>query len=185
MFKIETETLKQYNEFKQNIIKKDRQWLDEIFEHKREIENIIYEDDYILLISHYKWLDKSNSKNIQYLLFFKDVNLKSIRDINGTNITMIEDKLNESIDIINKKYNIEFDINNKYICEFHYHPSIWQLHIHIFYLSKGTLNINYKKTHSKLRYRDNVIYNAFELINLVRLNNSHCQTNLKIKRPRN
>jgi len=128
--------LETYEDYKKNILpkalKSSKQWLDDIIEGKKEQELILYQDkDFILLISD-KWTD-NNIDHLRILAFFKQNNLRSIRDITSKNIKLLEKVKNKSCEVIKKKYNFTEDQLKIF---FHYRPSVWQLHLHF-------VNLNY------------------------------------------
>ena len=142
-----------YIQYKSNIEPKislfNRRWLDDIFNGTKEQENIMYQNNNFLLIHELNKLNIDNIFkpindiiNMHYLVFFKDIKLRSIRDININNISMISKSINKCIGLIRSKYKLKYNIN--FNIEFHYHPSIWQLHAHIYikYIGKNNIHKN-------------------------------------------
>ena len=116
--------LETYDEYlKIDQTKLDKEWIYNIIDHKAETNDIIYEDDNIILIPDYKW-DK-DIRNLHILGIFKDKELYSIRELEGKHIGMLERSVEKCKEIINDEYGI-----NKMWVFFHYHPSVWQLHLH-------------------------------------------------------
>jgi hypothetical protein len=132
------ETVQEYNKIFPIIEQNRYEWLEDIFNHTKEKDRIIHEtSEYVLIpdivefpsIDYGSELEKQLS-NIHCLIFYKDKRLKSIRNLNSSNITNILKSVYESIPKIKKKYNLPDSV--LYRMEFHYHPSVWQLHLHIY-----------------------------------------------------
>jgi m7GpppX diphosphatase len=121
--KIKLETFDDYKKLK--VENEDKVWAYNIIDHVAEMERIIYEDKYIILIPDYKWNNSIDTLHI--LCFFKDKKLYSIRELNDSHIKMLEDSLINCKKCIKEKYNI---LEENLLIYFHYHPSVWQLHIH-------------------------------------------------------
>jgi m7GpppX diphosphatase len=120
------ETYQDYLKLIARIPRKNYKWVCDIIDGKAEQEHIIYSNDSFILIPTYTW-DQINMDNLHILAIFKDMNLKSIRSLNGTHVNLLENVLKLSFENIEKKYKIK---SNKLRSYFHYHPSTWQLHIH-------------------------------------------------------
>lgn len=131
-----------------NIKYSNRKWLDEILEHKKEAEWILYEDEYIILIPDHAFIKTQKIEDLHYLIFFKDRSLMSIRDINGNNFNFIKETMDKCSMIVKEKYNYNIDP----ICYFHYFPSVWQLHIHIrFDYIKNRRDILFNKVYDNIK----------------------------------
>ncbi len=59
-------------------------WVVEVLEGRKEQENVLYEDEKISLVKDYKWVDESNPDECKYLAIFKDLKVRSIRDLDGS-----------------------------------------------------------------------------------------------------
>lgn len=130
-----------------NIKSYDRKWLNDIFEHKREKEWILFEDDNVLLVPDQKFIKTNDVKQLHYLIFFKDEKLMSVRDVNDKNIQFINTYMKKCCEIIKNKYDVKSDP----MCYFHYFPSVWQLHMHIkFNYVKGKRDILYERVHNNI-----------------------------------
>jgi len=121
--KIRQETYDEYKNLK--VEDADKTWAYNIIDHIAEKDRIIYEDKDIILIPDYKWNNSLDSLHI--LCFFKDKKLYSIRELVSTHIKLLEDSLIDCKKTINEKYKIP---EENLLIYFHYHPSVWQLHIH-------------------------------------------------------
>jgi m7GpppX diphosphatase len=108
----------------------DKTWIYNIIDHKKETDTIIFEDDNIIIIPDYKWSNNINELHI--LGIFKDKNLYSIRELTKNHINILQQSVDNGKNVIEQKYNIN---SNELLCFFHYHPSVWQLHIHFMNVS--------------------------------------------------
>jgi m7GpppX diphosphatase len=116
-----------YNNTYPKIINQDLSWIDNIINGIKENELIIYGDDDMILIPDLKW-DNKTMENMYYLIIFKDKNLRSIRDLNTLHLPLLNKAKEISINKIKELHNINATQLRLY---FHYHPSFWQLHLHI------------------------------------------------------
>lgn len=175
-----SETPSDYELFKPKIKTIDRSWLDNIFNHTQEEKDILTENGDYLLVPDYKWFDQDSPMNMHYLIFFKCPELLSIRDIDDSNVDCIADAIKNCKKVISEKFNIEFNGTNYFKCEFHYHPSVWQLHVHIYYFHDSShINKSYKFVEQ--RHRNVVLYDAFEVIeNVYRDKHFYKNATLKI-----
>jgi len=134
------ETYNEYLKINKNI---NIEWIYNIIDHKAETEDIIYENKDIIIIPNYNWNRDNN--NLHVLGIFKDKRLKSIRDLRNEHIEILEESIKNGKNIIKDKYN--FDINNL-IIYFHYHPTVWQLHIH--FINKNYISDSYTLPRAQL-----------------------------------
>jgi len=121
--KIKIETYDEYKKLK--VEDENKVWVYNILDHIAEMDRIIYEDKDIILIPDYKWNNSLDSLHI--LCFFKDKKLYSIRELIGNHINMLENSLKNCKKCIFEKYELSED---SLLIFFHYHPSVWQLHLH-------------------------------------------------------
>jgi m7GpppX diphosphatase len=129
---------------KMNIQLEDKQWIYNIIDHTSESENILYENNNLIIIPDYKWTGSKETLHI--LCIFKDKSLFSIRDLTSNHIPLLEEAINYGNKIIKEKY----DINKEnLIMYFHYHPSVWQLHLHYMILNNdNTSSYSLPRAHS-------------------------------------
>lgn len=139
-------------------------WIDNIFNGKSEQNNILYKDSNIILLPDIKWNNK-DMDSLYCLVIFSNKGLKSIRDLDRSHVQLIKDTYIKCISIIENIYGIK---KNKLRAYFHYHPSYWQLHMHINLL-------------------ENIIYEHIECVHIVNsvIENLNLDTNYykKIKLP--
>jgi len=121
--KIKQESYDEYKNLK--VEDADKTWAYNIIDHIAEMDRIIYEDKDIILIPDYKWNNLLDSLHI--LCFFKDKKLYSIRELVSSHLKLLQDTLVNCKKTINEKYKIP---EENLLIYFHYHPSVWQLHIH-------------------------------------------------------
>ena len=114
------------------IINLDLSWMENVFNHKAETENIIAENENFVLVPDIKW-NKQDQALLYYQCLFKDRKLKSIRDLTAENLSMLQDTYRLCMLAMEKKYNVPEKELRAY---FHYIPTHWQLHIHINKISK-------------------------------------------------
>jgi 3D (Asp-Asp-Asp) domain-containing protein len=121
--KIKIETYDEYKKLK--VEDENKVWVYNIIDHIAEKERIIYEDQHIILIPDYKWNNSIDCLHI--LCFFKDKKLYSIRELVGNHIDILENSLKNCKKCIKDKYDVSED---SLLIFFHYHPSVWHLHLH-------------------------------------------------------
>jgi m7GpppX diphosphatase len=123
LIKIKQESYDDYKKLK--VEDSDKIWVYNILDHKAESNRIIFEDEYVILIPDYKWNDSID--NLHILCFFKDKRLYSIRELVSDHINILENIIINCTKCIKEKYNV---LEENMLMYFHYHPSVWQLHIH-------------------------------------------------------
>lgn len=107
-------------------VSQNKSWVHKIFEGNTE-RNILYSDNDFVLVPDILWTDQSNIKELHCISIFKNPNLMSIRDLNSSSIELLNKIVKISKKTLKENYNINEDNIDIY---FHYHPSIWQLHLH-------------------------------------------------------
>lgn len=129
-----------YDEYLSNVLPKtlnsNIQWILNIIEKQSEIENIIYENDNFIISKDSSMIgNEKDFTKTHYLAISKDITLRSIRDLKGKHINMLKEISNNGKKIISE---IHGGNPNNIRTYFHYHPSVWVLHIHFDY--HNTLN---------------------------------------------
>jgi m7GpppX diphosphatase len=136
--------LESYDDYlKLNIKNFNKTWIYNIIDHIEEFKNIIFEDNNIIIIPDYKWTGDIDKLHI--LGIFKDKTLYSIRELEQKHIKILEESLIQGFKIINEIYKIESD---NLVTYFHYHPSVWQLHIHFNILENISKSSMLPRAHS-------------------------------------
>lgn len=125
------------------IINQNIDWIRNILDHKKENDNILYEDEYFVLMPDLKWDGRLDS--LYCLAIVKNYNLRSIRDLKGEHIQYLKHIYKKSLDIIKHKFNTD---ENQLRAYFHYHPSFWHLHIHFNLIQNNTLGACIDFSHS-------------------------------------
>lgn len=128
------ETYQMYNEILfPEIVKQDLTWIDNIINGISEVDKVIFNNDDFVLLPDMKWAS-GKIEDLYYLAILKDKSLRSIRDLNASHVELLENMR----DICIKKISELHQINtNQLRLYFHYHPSFWQLHIHINLMTKS------------------------------------------------
>lgn len=125
--------------------KPSKQWIQNVLQGIQEKECVkIDSTDYLLLpdtekINRYasvqprkSTMDTANTKNltINWLAIVKDSNLRTIRDLREEHIQMLKKLHTECLQKITEETGVDA---NKIMAYFHYHPSVYHLHIHFAY----------------------------------------------------
>ena len=144
---------------KLNVQNEDKKWIYNIIDHLSESENILFENNNIIIIPDYKWAGskdtlltnlnttkKNNLDSLHILCIFKDKSLFSIRELTQNHIPLLEEAIEFGCKTITEKYGIK---NENLIIYFHYHPSVWQLHLHYMILNNdNTSSYSLPRAHS-------------------------------------
>jgi len=115
------------------IVHQDLTWIDNIMNGKKESDNIIYNDEDFILMPDLKW-STGDLCDMYYLAIFKDKELRSIRSLNQSHLSLLNKVKEISTNKIKELHNINDDQLRLY---FHYHPTFWQLHLHINLITKS------------------------------------------------
>lgn len=103
----------------------DLSWMYSILDGNKEQDDILYQDEYFVLMPDLKWDRKV--ENLYCLAIVRDRSLRSIRDLTRFDIPLLEHIYKKGIETISKLYGYKKRDLRIY---FHYHPSFWHLHIH-------------------------------------------------------
>jgi len=145
------ETYDEYLEFIKNRDSEKDRWIYNIIDGLAEQDNIIYRDEYSIVIPTYIW-DSINIEKLHILCLPTDINLRTIRELTILNVPLLEHMKKVTLQQIEKKYGLKEE-NLKIF--FHYEPSTYHLHIHF-------INNVYKDSGSSVEYShdlDSVIFN--------------------------
>jgi diadenosine tetraphosphate (Ap4A) HIT family hydrolase len=93
---------------------------------KKTNEEILYECDDFIMVRDILW-DGKDINNMHYLIILKNPKYMSIRDLSKTDVELLNTILCVGKQQIEKRHDIS---NIKMETYFHYHPSIWLVHIH-------------------------------------------------------
>lgn len=128
--------------FIENEIKRpSKQWIGSVLDGSQEKEHVKLDTDtYLLLpdterVNRY-WTQKkinsdySKSITVNWLAIVKDPSLRTIRDLRGEHIPMLQSLQKDCLKKITDETGVPQD---KIMVYFHYHPSIYHLHIHFAY----------------------------------------------------
>jgi diadenosine tetraphosphate (Ap4A) HIT family hydrolase len=121
------ETPELYQKIKKKFIDKLKpiKWVNEIIEGIREKEAIIHSSDSIVVAIDPKW--KSEKVEDLHILVFSREWIKTIRDLRYEHLDLLKEMVHTKT-IVAKKYGLEL---NKIRAYFHYHPSVYHLHLHL------------------------------------------------------
>ncbi|CAD8126717.1 unnamed protein product [Paramecium sonneborni] len=118
---------------KQQIIQMPLDWVYNILEKKKEVENIVFENKNFLILKDYVFVNSKNLEDLHLLALPFQRDIKSLRDLNQDHLQMLEDIYNEGLRIINEEYKLD----QKYVKVFvHYLPSFYHFHVHFTHSSQ-------------------------------------------------
>ena len=131
-------------------IEKDR-WIYNIIDGISEQNNILYRDENCLVIPSYTW-DSKNVEKLHILALPTDKSMRTIRELDVTDIPLLKHMKNVTLNKIQEKYKLKEE-NLKIF--FHYDPSTYHLHIHF-------INTEHTDSFSSVEYShdlDTIIFN--------------------------
>lgn len=124
-----TETKEDYNKISlpyiNSIIDKNTKWMNDLLFNKSEEDLVLYRNSNFVIVKDIIWKNPDNSDF--YILAIPTLHIKTIRDLNQSHILMLKEIKNKCI-MIASKYGIP---ETKLYFYFHYHPSYYQLHLHV------------------------------------------------------
>ena len=100
--------------------KPHKQWIYAIIDGQREQQSIIYTDPakrFVILPS----VPDPRRRHLSYLAIFSDTSLRSIRDLRGEHVRLLIDVCTAAASVLPDEFAH---------ASFHYHPSVYQLHMH-------------------------------------------------------
>jgi hypothetical protein len=135
------ETKNDYNKISypyiNSILDKNTKWINDLVFNKSEESVVLFRNESFVICKDILWKDDSNSQF--YILAIPTKQIKTIRDLTGSDIPLLEDIKYNCIQIA-KSYGISPD---KLYLFFHYHPSYYQLHLHVCITEHPALETNY------------------------------------------
>ena len=147
--------IESYDEYiKLNVEGTDKKWIYNIIDHLSESDEILFENNNIIIIPDYKWsgaksalyAEEKNLDSFHVLCIFKDKSLFSIRELTQTHIPLLEEAIEYGCQTLKEKYGIN---KENLIMYFHYHPSVWQLHLHYMIINNdNTSSYSLPRAHS-------------------------------------
>ncbi|PAV64380.1 hypothetical protein WR25_07554 isoform F [Diploscapter pachys] len=106
------------------------QWVYNILEKKAEAERVFYEEACSefgwILANDIKW-DGVTKENLYCLAIINRHDVRSIRDLRGSDVDFLEKLRDKSLKVIQDKYDVPANQLRAY---FHYQPSFYHLHVH-------------------------------------------------------
>jgi m7GpppX diphosphatase len=140
--------LESYEDYKNNILPegltRNKQWIYDIFDGKKEQDRILYQNNDFVLIPDLKW-DRKDKWELRVVAFFKDQKLHSMRDLTADDIELLTKVKDISCKVINEKYQLD---ENQLKIFFHYRPTVWQLHVHFHCLFLKNTSSSIERAHS-------------------------------------
>jgi hypothetical protein len=146
--------MESYDDYlKLNVQQEDTKWVYNIIDHLSESENILNENENIIIIPDYKWsssksvilAENKNLDSLHVLCIFKDKSLFSIRELTQHHIPLLEEAIKYGCHTIKEKYGVN---RENLVMYFHYHPSVWQLHLHYMILNnENTASYSLPRAH--------------------------------------
>lgn len=155
-YKILLETPDIYDQLLPTIEKSDKIWIYNIIDKKEEMDRILFENDFFIILPDFKW--NNNINDLYLLLIVKDKTLKSIRDLRETHILMLLDMIKCISCLLKDKYVMDIADVRMY---FHYRPSVWHLHLHINNInSTNVFSSSIERAHSIINIINNLQCNG-------------------------
>lgn len=103
------------------------EWVHNILNGTAEQDRLLLNTENFVMLPDYKW-HEGNLDQLYCLVIFKDLSLRSIRDLKDEHLGLLENTLKQVQKKIHSKYNVH---DNQLLAFFHYHPSYYQLHLHV------------------------------------------------------
>jgi hypothetical protein len=140
--KVIHETGKQYHTISlpyiNSILDRNIKWITDLIASKDD-ENILYRNPDFIISKDTVWINNKPAKTHFYILAIPTRKIKTIRELTADDIPLLEEMKNKAIDIA-KSFGINTDELYFY---FHYHPSYYQLHLHISLVNHPVLETKY------------------------------------------
>jgi m7GpppX diphosphatase len=140
-----TETYQMYKKISlpyiNSIYEKNIKWINELIYNNSEESIVLFRNQDMVLCKDIVW--KDNNINQFYILGIPTKKIKTIRDLTSNDIPLLKSIRDKAIDIAEK-----LGINkNKLYMFFHYHPSYYQLHLHICVTEHEALETKYLRNY--------------------------------------
>jgi m7GpppX diphosphatase len=116
-----------------SIIDNNTKWINNILYNNNESDRVLFKNNNFIIIKNICWDNLTDF----YLLVIPYEKIKNIRHLNESHKELLLEMKNEALKIA-KKYNIDED---ELYLFFHYHPSCYQLHLHVCLLTHKTLKL--------------------------------------------
>lgn len=108
-----------------SILEKNTRWINDLVFNKSEESIVLLRTDSYVICKDIIWKEETNSQF--YILAFPTKLIKTIRELTPQDIPLLEELKTKCIQIA-KSYGIP---KEKLYMYFHYHPSYYQLHLHV------------------------------------------------------
>ena len=130
-----------------SIYDKNTKWIHELVGNFSEESIVLFRNQEMVLCKDIVWKEKNPHQF--YLLGIPTKKIKTIRDLTHSDIPLLKSLKEKAIEIA-KEYGIN---KNKLYMFFHYHPSYYQLHLHVCVTEHEALETTYLRHY----YLDNLI----------------------------
>ena len=136
-----TETYQMYKKMSlpyiNSVYDKNTKWIYDLVFNYSEESIVVFRNQDMVLCKDIVW--KDNNKNQFYILGIPTKKIKTIRDLTSNDIPLLKSIRDKAIEIAE-----QFGISkNKLYMFFHYHPSYYQLHLHICITEHEALETKY------------------------------------------
>lgn len=102
-----------------------KQWIYEIIQGRREVEEKIFENEHIILTPD---IESNTAETVNWLAVFKDTRLHTIRDLEASHLPMLCQVKDRCVAAMAASTGFR---RHEIMCYFHYLPSVFQLHLHV------------------------------------------------------
>jgi hypothetical protein len=147
-----TETFEDYQKKMVNLKENNYKWILNIIEGISEVDRIIYRNENFICIPDIKF-NNENLDNLHILAISANISLRTLRELNQSNLSILYDMIEKTYESIEKKYGIE----RKYVKAFiHYPPSFYVLHIHFMNVKIKDSGTSFERCHDVNRVIENI-----------------------------
>lgn len=120
-----------------SILEKNIKWIDKLLFDKSEESIVLLRTESYVICKDIIW--KENSNDNFYILGIPTKPIKTIRELTSKDLPLLEELKNKCIEIA-EYYGISYE---KLYMYFHYHPSYYQLHLHVCVTEHPALEARY------------------------------------------
>jgi m7GpppX diphosphatase len=110
-----------------------KQWIQKIIRGEQESENVLLQNDEYIIIPDIKRPNRRKGMEINWLVIFKSPLMQTIRDLRGEHVPILTELKERLLELIREKCGNPSIPLSKIAIYAHYHPSVYQLHLHCCY----------------------------------------------------
>jgi hypothetical protein len=108
-----------------SVLEKNTKWIHDLLFNKSEEKLVLFRNSNFVIAKDIIW--KNSSKNEFYILVIPTTLIRTIRDLDSSHVELLKQMKSKAIEIAST-----FGLSeNKLYFYFHYHPSYYQLHLHV------------------------------------------------------